>query len=124
VLKHKTTYHFYFKALLVALCPVFFAVQLFFNFELPGDSGVQENNTFGFLRIANKTQQVRTRKEPPAHHGFRLNKHFQPESLPSSNILIPVPVEHIARLKKPASADYFIPSALLQAQTLRGPPRT
>ena len=122
--KTRVSYHILSKAILVALCPVFLVVQLFFSFGISANTGAQNN--YSFFRSTAKRHLLKTNTAPSRHHaGFRLNRHFQPESLPSCNTLvIQAPVEYKLSSNQPAYSDHFIPSPFLEAQTLRGPPRS
>ncbi|HVU85635.1 MAG TPA: hypothetical protein VHC50_12380 [Puia sp.] len=68
--------------------------------------------------------QVKPNTKPTGHHqGFRLNKHFQPETLVSfDQPVVKSPVEFISCRSGFPYSDSFIPSSFLKAQALRGPP--
>jgi hypothetical protein len=124
VFKQKPSYHYFSRAVLVTLCPVFLAVQIFFNFGATGNPVVKNNYLFG-THTAKNPHAVKS-NAGTAHHrtGFRLNKHFQPESLPSYNLfVIERPVEYIDCRKQTPYSVHFFSSPLLEAQSLRGPPR-
>ena len=62
-------------------------------------------------------------KSADHHHAFRLNKHFQPESLPSFNLLvIERPVEFIRSGNLFPYSDHFISPSFFETPALRGPP--
>jgi hypothetical protein len=122
-LKPRPSYNLFIKAVLIALFPVFFAVQLFFNLGSYRSSNTQDNYFFGWA-IAIKDQPAKAGTHAAHHHrSFRLNKHFQPESLPSYDLfVIESPVEFICSKNQKPEPDHFIPSPFFETQALRGPP--
>jgi hypothetical protein len=124
VLKPKHSYNPFLRAILVGFCPVFFAVQLFFNFGISLNSYAQSRY---LLNKAVAQARHKTSHHPESSHhqaGFRLNKHFQPESLPGYDlIIVERPVEYISCLNQAFYSIHFIASPFPEAQFLRGPPR-
>jgi hypothetical protein len=106
---------------LIAFCPVFFAVQLFCNFGV--SPNLIQGNSYSIHSGLAKNHPVKSDTKPSTQrHGFRLNKHFQPESLPTHDlIVIERPVEFISA-DQPLEAHHFIPSPFFETPALRGPP--
>ena len=71
-----------------------------------------------------RNQAAKTNSKSADHHqGIRLNKHFQPESLPSFNLLvIERPVEFIRSGNMFPYSDHFISPSFFETPALRGPP--
>jgi hypothetical protein len=122
VFKPKPSYDLLVKATLIALCPIFFAVQLFFNIGVNRYAGIREITYFHSGPAEQRQTDLHT-KPVHHHHGFRLNKHFQPESLPSCNpISIEAPVEYLPSRNLFPDSGHFIPAPFPDVRALRGPP--
>jgi hypothetical protein len=109
-------------AFIIALCPAFFTVQLFFNVGVFRNTSGQRYELAGTSNV--KNQAAKTDNKSADHHqGFRLNKHFQPESLPSFNLfVIERPVDFIPSRKQFPHSDHFISLPFFETPALRGPP--
>jgi hypothetical protein len=119
----KSMFRFYIKGIAVMVYCIFFAVHIFFNFA----SGKNIVSTLASYRSAcvSKTQQVTQNPKTSSHQlGFRLNKHFQPKSLPSGIFSMPsLPVCFIGKENsRPYEVD-FIASPFYSSSRLRGPPQ-
>jgi len=120
--KPKPPYHLLARAVLIALCPAFFTVQLFFNFGVFRNTTMQRYELAGTAIARNHAAKADS-KSADHHHAFRLNKHFQPESLPSFNLLvIERPVEFIRSGNQFPYSDHFISPSFFETPALRGPP--
>jgi hypothetical protein len=116
-------YRFYTKAIAILVYCAFFAVQIFFNFA-SGKNFVSSQTSYCSSCIS-KTQEVSKNPETGTHQlGFRLNKHFQPKSLPPGLFSMPsIPVCFIGKENsRPYEVDFFA-FPFCSFSWLRGPPQ-
>jgi hypothetical protein len=122
----KSSYRIYLKLALLAVYFIFFAVQIFFSFY-SGKNVLYSNHYSNRVYSAggnNPATALTGNQNKTAHPAsFRLNKHFQPQYLPSGLFpRIKIPVEYISvRNLIPYSVD-FISSQFPCSSALRGPP--
>jgi hypothetical protein len=119
----KTIVRFCSMALVVGVYSIFFAVQLFFNFA--SGKNVSSSKYHLFSGLVAKNKPVAKDPKSGTHQlGFRLNKHFQPKSLPSVIFHLPaIPVCFICHVNIPANPVDFISSLIYSSTPLRGPPQ-
>lgn len=112
------------KAFVLLLYVAFFGVQLFFNFDTGNNA---DSNAFysyqGFAGNIYSHTIKQTNRTKNKKATVRLNKRFQPESIPAWNtILIKAPVCYIqTRIRNLPTDQHFSTSDLL-TRSLRGPP--
>ena len=111
-------------AVLAFVYIAFFAVQLFFNFDLSSNAIVCYGKTPSAV-ASNKLQAAvhllthKHSKKPV----FRLNKRFQPQNLPSCNYAVTnAPVLFLAALPAAAYCNVILPADYVITLSLRGPP--
>jgi hypothetical protein len=108
--------------MVIAVYIIFFAIQLFFNFASGKSFSNSKYQLFSHLVAKNKSV-AKDPKSGTHQLGFRLNKHFQPKSLPSGIFHLPViPVCFICNDVFPVNKVDFISSPIYSSTLLRGPP--
>jgi hypothetical protein len=122
----KSSYRIYLKLSLLAVYIVFFAVQIFFSFY--SGKNVLYSNYYSnhvITSVGNHpAPELSGNQNKTAHPvGFRLNKHFQPQYLPSRLFpRIETPAEYISvKNLFPYSVDYTS-CQFSCSSALRGPP--
>jgi hypothetical protein len=100
----------------------FFTVQCFFNFDtvnqqFAGNDNFQISNTSHHQQTVHKSTHQRSN-----HVKWRLNKRFQPASIPLLPYLVEAPFIVYREIDPPKIPVQFLPNALRIARLLRGPP--
>ncbi len=118
-------HHITFYALLMSVYTVFFSVQFFFNFDVPGSGNAQ--NFLRHFRSGNHPEKmVSFAKEAPSHSyscSFRLNKRFHQESTATCDILsIDVPELYVVERTLGHYREHLFPFVTPVHLFLRGPP--
>lgn len=114
---------FFIKAMVIAVYSIFFAVQIFFNF-VSGKNITNLKSPLSSVSVSKNKQVTNDPKSGSHQLGFRLNKHFQPKTLPSGIISLPAtPVCFIYNEKIPEYDADFISSSGYSSSSLRGPPQ-
>ncbi len=111
------------RLFVLLLCIVFYSVQLFFNFDIANFSN-NELLSYG-SKIENKislTAQFPNSEAQNKKPVVRLNKRFQPQSLPSCAVSVTI---HETAFTNKVNIGYtvdHIPVSVPRSHSLRGPP--
>ena len=102
----------------------FFAVQFFFNFDFPAGSGFASVNPFASSSVLQYQPGItKAAGHSSKKISFRLNKRFQPQSLPACDVVITeAPERYICSVAPLCYHKVFITACILINRTLRGPP--
>lgn len=102
---------------------MFFAVQLFFNFDIAQRSALVGHSSISNLESGHKTVVHQDKAKPTATTKIRLNKRFQPSSIPVILNDIPeLPVLYAPLTPMALAAGNLYQFDFYSAHTLRGPP--
>jgi hypothetical protein len=104
---------------------IFFTVQLFFNIDITriySSASISSTQNISSLHTSKaKVQQAVNDHLRKSKN--RLNKRFQPSTIPCSIIALPAVIpQYTSILKLPVIVDDYFNSFLLEALLLRGPP--
>ena len=109
----------------VAIYTAFFAVQLFFNFDLCSQKDNTATNAVQNISVQHHaTSCVKYQKSITAKNNIRLNKRFQPSSIP--DCVFPV-IAVIVKYNVPAVCNIYVEAlsnTISLSAYLRGPPAT
>jgi hypothetical protein len=120
---YKSIFRICLRVVILTVYIVFFTVQIFFNFA-SGKNVFSSNHLYSSVAIA-KTAHISQNPKTSSHLlGFRLNKHFQPQSLPSGLFsIVKIPIVYVAVKNIPAHSVDFKSSPFYLTSSLRGPPQ-
>jgi hypothetical protein len=114
-----------YKVPLCVLYLIFFAVQVFYNYDIVQASGKHFGTSI--FQAAGTTRHAAFEKHTDSgkkqQSKIRLNKRFQPATAPAVNAFsISAPICYTTASRPPAYSSPYIATPLLLTGTLRGPP--
>ena len=122
-LKQRNVNTWFVKLPVMMIYLMFFAVQLFFNFDIAQRSALLNYSTITKVESGHKTVVHQGKSKPTATSKIRLNKRFQPSSIPAILDCIPDQPVYYAPLKPVAlTRGSLYQFDFYSAHTLRGPP--
>ncbi len=124
VLMKLKTHKIFSTTLLTAVYTAFFAVQVFFNFDIASNAKISFASLVSASAAKSKTVSVqKNTSHSPQATNFRLNKRFQPQHAPALQVIITeAPVKYITSTDPISYRKIFIPAILPISRSLRGPP--
>jgi hypothetical protein len=103
----------------------FFAVQLFFNFDIANNPGsITCGSLYKTASVGHQYASVhKTNPAKDKKPSIRLNKRFSPKDIPAYNpFIVQSPVYYLTEKLFVAAPGVFIPATFLLSQSFRGPP--
>jgi hypothetical protein len=119
--KNSKKIFFLVKLPLLLLYFAFSIVQLSFNFDIPANTNKSTITISSFKTEKNTTFLSKNHKKERSTK-IRLNKRFQPENALCCSSFTLRPVNYIPETSLPGYTSASIPSVIITANPLRGPP--
>ncbi|MES2332293.1 MAG: hypothetical protein V4539_21980 [Bacteroidota bacterium] len=102
---------------------LFFAVQVFFNFDVAQKKPLAQNTAFAKSSAGHSKNLQHYKSKPHSTSKIRLNKRFQPTTIPGIfHDLADVPVLYAQLKPVPLSQGNLYSLVFLSTHSLRGPP--